>query len=131
MYVLVKDVKTHSGNVYPKGTVVYIISMDGETVEVTTVSNHNRLVIKADKIAPMINEESPRKYVVILDTNRVVGTFGSEEEAGQWTYENYIEPYWTEDELKDIMEDDYITDVSDLWKAVDSGLYITELEEPK
>lgn len=131
MYVLVKEVKTHGGKVYPKGTAVQLLSMDFETAEVATALDNRRFVTTLDSIEVLIDEESSKKYVVVLEADRVVGPFDSKEAAGQWAYDNYIEPYWAEDELKESMKYNGITSVDELWKVMDADVVVSAVEEPE
>lgn len=60
MYVLLKDITTHGGELFPKGTKVFIgSSCNGETVDVYTVEGNKLIVADIISIAPFVPESLP------------------------------------------------------------------------
>lgn len=73
MYVLLKDIATHGGKLFPKGTKVFIgSSHDGETVDVYTVEGNKLIVVDIYSIAPLVPENLPSKRLRdLVHDNRI------------------------------------------------------------
>lgn len=71
-----------------------------------------------------------KKYVIYTETNRVVGLFNSEHEAGSYIYKTYILDYWLTEEILDMLpnQNEYYPN-HELWKYIDCGAIVIELEE--
>ncbi|WAX16002.1 hypothetical protein EH802P2_00093 [Enterococcus phage EH802P2] len=73
MYVLLKDITTHGGELFPKGTKVFIgYSNDGETMDVYTVEGNKLIVVDIHSIAPLVPENlSSERLRNLVDDSRI------------------------------------------------------------
>ena len=73
MYVLLKDIATHGGKLFPKGTKVFIGSFhDEETMDVYTVEGNKLIVVDINSIAPLVHERLPSERLRdLVNDNRM------------------------------------------------------------
>lgn len=71
-----------------------------------------------------------KKYVISTESNRVIGLFNSEHEAGSYIYKTYILDYWLTEEILDMLPNpnEYYPN-HELWKYIDCGAIVIELEK--
>ena len=73
MYVLLKDITTHDGKLFSKGTKVFIgSSHDEEAVDVYTVEGNKMIVVDINSIAPLVPEKLPSERLRdLVDDSRI------------------------------------------------------------
>lgn len=73
MYVLLKDITTHDGKLFSKGTKVFIGSFnDEETMDVYTVEGNKLIVVDINSIAPLVPERLPSERLRdLVNDNRM------------------------------------------------------------
>lgn len=73
MYILLKDIATYGGKIFPKGTKVFMrSSQDLDTVDVYTVEGNELIVVDIYSIAPLVPKNLPSDRLIdLVNDNKI------------------------------------------------------------